>query len=133
MTNGTVLDTSALLALLHGERGGNLVADTLPYAHLSSVNLAEALTKLVERGVPPARAEFLCQPPGVRIHDFTTRQAGIAAALRPLTRRAGLSLGDRACLALGRDLGLPVLTADQAWSSIAEAAGVTVTLIRSPA
>jgi ribonuclease VapC len=65
---------------------------------------------------------------GLTVHAFTLEDADVAADLRLLTRQAGLSFGDRACLALGRRLGLPVLTADRAWATLE--VGVHIQLLR---
>jgi ribonuclease VapC len=64
----------------------------------------------------------------VRKHDV---EAALGAGhLRPVTRQAGLSVGDRACLELARALNLPALTADRGWLAVADAVGVRIELIR---
>jgi PIN domain nuclease of toxin-antitoxin system len=121
------LDSSALLALLFGEAGAERVAAVLPDAVVSAVNLAETAAKLRERGLDEAAARAALEATGVRIEPFTEPQAWTAAALRETTRAAGLSLGDRACLALAAQRGASCYTADRAWA----AAGVDgVVLIR---
>lgn len=130
MTPGrVVLDASALLAWIHDEPGTATVDAALNAgAHLSAVNLAEVLSKLVERNqVTEPFLEALTDL-GVTIEPYTQDDALATGVLRATTRAAGLSLGDRACLALGQRLGLPVLTADQAWAALA--APPTVQLIR---
>ena len=123
-----VLDSSALTAVLRGEPGAAIVAPTLAAAWISAVNLAEAFTKMIERGAPPAEAAATIAGLSLQIVDFDRDQALAAAALRPLTRSAGLSLGDRACLALGKLRSLPVLTADRVWKDLD--LGVEIRLIR---
>jgi PIN domain nuclease of toxin-antitoxin system len=113
-----VLDSSAMLALLGNERGADKVQAALPGALLSTVNLAEVIAKLVERGMPAEEVHDLVRSVGVEIVDFAADQAVNAGELRSTTRAAGLSLGDRACLALARMRNLPAVTADSAWRLI---------------
>ncbi|MBN9541896.1 MAG: type II toxin-antitoxin system VapC family toxin [Alphaproteobacteria bacterium] len=122
-----VLDSSAVLALLAGEPGADLVKDALPGALLSAVNLAEIVAKLTERGMPAAEAASLIDAIGIEVVAFDALQAVRSGALRPSTRAAGLSLGDRACLALADARALPVLTADNAWRQLDQA---NINLIR---
>lgn len=122
-----VLDSSAILALLLGEPGAAKVRDALPGGLLSSVNLAEVVSKLCERGMPAAEAMMAVASIGVDIVSFDAEQAHLAGEMRPATRAAGLSLGDRACLALARQRGLPTLTADAAWAGLP---GFDVVLLR---
>jgi len=126
----TVLDASAVLALMLGERGAVEVAAVLPGALLGMVNLAEVVTKLSERGMPAEIAVNAVRNLGVRLMPFTEQQAQLVGDLRQVTRTAGLSLGDRACLALGQVTGGLILTAESVWPRIAQAAGVRVKVIR---
>lgn len=123
-----VLDASAVLAWLHGEPGGTQVEANMDNAHISSVNLSEVLTKVVERGGSAQAARVDLQAYGLTVHAFTLEDADVAADLRLPTRQAGLSFGDRACLALGKRLGVPVLTADRAWAELE--VGVHIELLR---
>jgi len=119
-----VLDASAFLAYLFGEPGGEEVRDAIGGgALISAVNWAEVLSKLADAGVEPgeaarrlARERVL--PGAVSVAAFDAAQALEAARLRSSTRRVGLSLGDRACLALGRVAGLEVLTAEASWAAV---------------
>ncbi|MDE0060772.1 MAG: type II toxin-antitoxin system VapC family toxin [Defluviicoccus sp.] len=113
-----VLDASAVLALLHGEPGGETVRSVLPHSVISTVNLSEVIAELVENGIDGAMAVRLTEAQPFRPMDHTLNLARIAGTLRAETRSAGLSLGDRACLALALDLGLPVFTADRAWREL---------------
>lgn len=122
-----VLDSSALLALLFDEPGADRVAAVLPDAVVSAINLAETATKLQDRGLDETAARAAVAATGVRIIPFSEDLAWIAAGLRASTRDAGLSLGDRACLALAIDRGANAYTADQAW---ARAGAPGVVLIR---
>ena len=96
-------------------RGAERIAPRLSDAVICAANLAEALSKVAERGNGPAyvAAELLAY--GMRVDPVTEALALDAAALRPLTKHLGLSLGDRLCLALARSLNLPVLTTDRIW------------------
>ncbi len=122
-----VLDSSAVLALLLAEAGAEVVRAALPGALMSTVNFAEVVAKLTERGMPIDEAQAAVEATGVKFVDFDVDQAAMTGELRPLTRAIGLSLGDRACLGLARLRGLPALTADTAW---AQAPGFNVLLIR---
>ena len=112
----SVLDSSALLALLFGEPGADRVAAVLPGAVISAVNLAEVATKLRDRGLDEAAASAAVGATGVRVVSFSDDLAWTAATLRASTREAGLSLGDRACLALAIERSASAYTADQAWA-----------------
>jgi ribonuclease VapC len=123
-----VLDTSAFLAMANREPGADLVTGVLQDSVMSAVNAAEVLQKLVQKGMSLDSAEDYLRRFVGEIKTFTMVQATVTASLAPRTRQLGLSLGDRACLALGKSLNLPVLTADQAWKQLD--VGVTVELIR---
>ncbi|MDD2861470.1 MAG: type II toxin-antitoxin system VapC family toxin [Acidiphilium sp.] len=127
MNESAVLDSSAVLALLFGEPGAERVKETLPGALLSAVNFAEIVTKLCERGMPQDQARLAIEAIGVEVVDFGIDQACVTGELRNRTRSAGLSLGDRACLALAQQQNLPAVTADTAWAQIPE---LNVVIIR---
>lgn len=115
-----VLDASALLALLNGEPGSEQVANVIvDGAVISTVNLAEVVTKLSEIGMSEALIHDVLDSLGLEIVDLDFKQAYQIGLLRPLTRHAGLSLGDRACLALAQQLALPALTTDRIWQNLA--------------
>ena len=112
-----VLDASAVLAVLNGEPGEKKVIPLLTESAVSSVNLTEVGAKLLEAGMEEASAQIAVSVLGIgEIVDFTEDSAWEAALLRPLTKPYGLSLGDRACLALARKLNVPAVTADKEWS-----------------
>jgi PIN domain nuclease of toxin-antitoxin system len=110
-----VLDASALIALLRNEPGAAKVTDVLGRCCISAVNLAETFSKMVEYGKPldamAYQVERLCIP----VIPFDSEQAQIAASLWPQTRPIGMSLGDRACLALALKRQAPALTTESAW------------------
>jgi len=126
----TVLDPSALLALLLGEPGGARVGDTLANAAMTTVNLVEAIAHFTRKGSCEADIRDMLDPLPISIVPFDQELAYQVGALLSVTRAAGLSLGDRACLALARRLDVPALTADRAWQAIAAQVGVRVELIR---
>lgn len=113
-----VLDASSLLAFLHDEPGADRVWAALSGAMVSAVNWSEVVQKSVQRqaDITGMRQEFA--QAGVVFSPFTAEQAEIAALLWEKTRYLGLSLADRACLALAMERQLPILTADRAWSGL---------------
>jgi PIN domain nuclease of toxin-antitoxin system len=114
-----VLDASALLTLLNREPGGEKLTPQLLRAAISStVNLAEVQSKLVSRGIKPDAAWEATLSPIREASVFTSEQAKIAGSLIARTSALGLSLGDRACLALGIALKAPVYTADRSWKNL---------------
>ncbi len=113
-----VLDASALLALLHDEIGGEAVRPLLPHAAMCSVNWAEVVQKCLARGVQVEGLRMDLESLGLSILPFTPEEAENSGRLWSITRILGLSLGDRACLALGLRLSLPVLTTEKAWGKL---------------
>jgi len=113
-----VLDASAALALIKGEPGAETVSQQVPGAHISAVNLAEVVGHLVDHGASLTDLTAVLERLGLIVASCDRASAVDIGLLRSETRRSGLSLGDRACLALARRLGFPALTADKAWSSL---------------
>jgi PIN domain nuclease of toxin-antitoxin system len=113
-----VLDASALLAMLQNEPGGDLVQELLETAAISSVNWSEVTQKALERQMEIEELRHDLEALGLEIMPFTAVLAETTARLRSATRQAGLSLGDRACLALAAILGLPAVTADRIWPDL---------------
>lgn len=125
-----VLDASALLALLRDEPGGAKVAEVIAEARMSSVNYCEVVSHFIHAGMPADQVDAMLRPLPVEVVDADRGLATIAGRLRSVTSEAGLSLGDRFCLALAHRDGLQALTADKQWRTIADAAGVQVSIIR---
>jgi len=124
-----VLDASAVLALLNQEPGAQkLTPELLSESTTSTVNLAEVQTKLVRDGGDPDEAWELALAPTSEAEPFTSEQARIAGSLVNQTRPLGLSLGDRACLALGLTLKAPVYTTDKDWKKLN--LGIPIRVIR---
>ncbi|MFB9991936.1 type II toxin-antitoxin system VapC family toxin [Deinococcus oregonensis] len=125
----TVLDASAVIAWLRQEPGADQVDAALQNdAVISAINFAEVLSKVGERGGDVRAVARDLRIEGLRVEPYGDEDAVVTGELRSLTQVQGLSLGDRACLALARRLGLPALTADQQWANIS--VGVHVQLIR---
>jgi len=119
MNRRWVLDASALLALLNNEPGESLVAEAInQMAVMSAVNLSEVVAKLHDAGIPAQEIHEILEPLGIEIIDFDLELAYRTGMLRLVTKKAGLSLGDRACLALAEQLGVPLLTADRSWKEL---------------
>ena len=125
-----VFDASAVLALIFGEAGADkaaaLVADG--DGAISSVNLAEVASRLLDTGYSPRDVDATCAGLRLQVLPFTVEDSLAAGHLRTETRSLGLSLGDRCCLAVARaHAKAHVVTADRPWKALK---GFRVTLIR---
>jgi ribonuclease VapC len=122
--SSAVLDASALLAYLQDEDGAGHVADaTARSAAISAANWAETLSKVADAGADPRHVARELEEQGllhglIEVVPLTAEDALLIGGLRLQTRELGLSLGDRACLALGLRLELPILTADREWTDL---------------
>lgn len=126
-----ILDASAVLALLADEPGAEAVEAALAeVASISAVNLAEVVSILSDRGMPTGEIAMAIAALGLGVEPFGEVDAYEAGALRAATKSLGLSLGDRACLALARGSGGRVLTADRSWSNLPAEVRVEVVQIR---
>jgi PIN domain nuclease of toxin-antitoxin system len=127
--NEVVFDASAMLTLLHHERGEEkLTVDILARSVASTVNLAEVQSKLVKNGGTPDVAWRDAFSSVSFVEPFTIEQARIAGDLIAITAKYGLSLGDRSCLALAITLKAPVYTTEQVWRGLK--LGVPIHVIR---
>ena len=126
MTEDVVLDSSAAIALLRNEMGGERVAGLLPMAAISAVNLAEVLIVLERRGVPTAEAQRVVDALALDVVPADAATAHAAAGVAAANPRRGLSLGDCFCLATARLAGRPAVTADRTWASLKTGAKVVV-------
>lgn len=111
-----VLDASAILALVKGEPGADRVRGRANRSVASAVNVAEVGAKLSDWGLSEKDLRYAIANLGISVAPFDAAQAYASADLRAATRACGLSLGDRACLALARSAGLPALTCDRIWN-----------------
>jgi PIN domain nuclease of toxin-antitoxin system len=121
-----VLDASALLALVNQEPGQAAVAELLPRSLVSAVNASELVAKLTDQGMPENEIQDVLVALNLTVVPFDEGQGLIAGYLRPVTKHLGLSLGDRACLALGLQTQCPVVTADKAWAKLEVGVGIQV-------
>ncbi|HEX6144378.1 MAG TPA: type II toxin-antitoxin system VapC family toxin [Geminicoccaceae bacterium] len=128
MAETAVLDASALLALLQDEPGADAVAAVLGRAVIGAVNLAEVATKVAREGAPSNLLRESVVALEIEVMPYGAALAYTTGDLAAAVRRHGLSLGDRACLALARHLDAPALTTDRAWMALD--IGVEVKLIR---
>ena len=125
-----VLDASAILALLKGERGASKVAGVIADASVCAVNQAEVISHFVHLGAPLEDISAMLGALPYIVVPADDALACEAGSLRSVTATAGLSLGDRFCLALAKRLGVATYTANKAWRDIASEAGVKVVLVR---
>jgi ribonuclease VapC len=124
-----VLDASAVLAVLNAEPGADLVIPMIEDdVLLSTVNYAEVLAKLIERGSTYNQALAALRSIALTTVDFDVALARRTGALRAETAKRGLSLGGRACLSLAEREGLPAVTGDRSW--LGAVSGVEIRLIR---
>lgn len=123
-----VLDTSVVLASINGEPGAAIADQLIPTSILLTVNLAEAATKLAFEGMDRTALVSVLGALECEVVPFDVALAMSTGLLRPLTQKQGLSLGDRACLALGLARGLPVYTAERSWAKLD--LGLDIRLIR---
>jgi ribonuclease VapC len=127
--SNAVLDASAILAFLNQETGHQRVAELLrDGAVVSAVNLAEVAARLSEAGGSDSQIRIILDVLQLEVAAFGADLAYRTAMLRLPTRHLGLSLGDRACLALAEQLGLPAVSADRAWGNLQ--IGVPIELLR---
>ena len=123
-----MLDTSALLAYLHGEPGGEKVPANTGDARISAVNYSEAVAVLTRHGANTAEVRALLSSILLEVVDFDIGAAESAGFMITTTNAFGLSPDDRACLAAAQRQGIPVMTADRSWSNLS--IGVPIQLIR---
>lgn len=118
MTSIRVLDASVLIAAMLREPGGQDAIERASERRVSAVNLAEVRSKLVDRGWAEEAVDESLALLDTPVEPFTEMDARQVAFLRGLTRQSGLSIGDRACIALAQRLGAAVMTADRNWAGI---------------
>jgi ribonuclease VapC len=123
-----VIDASVLLTVMLGEPGADEASTFLADSVISTVNLAEVQGRVVRGGFSSEKAWAMATSLLADVKDFDSEQARLAGDLILKTKEFGLSLGDRACLALGMTLGVPVCTTDRAWKSLK--VGVKIHVIR---
>ena len=124
-----VLDASALLALLKDEPGADKVAAVIGTAAISAVNVQEVAKEMLREGATFEAARGVLDELNLDVRSHDSEAAYASAALHEHTREFGRGLGDRTCMALGMQLGVPVLTADREWKRV-EVEGLTLEHIR---
>ena len=125
-----VLDASATLAVILEEPGADIVVEALRTgAAMSSVNVAEVAARLHQEAWTESEVALVFETLGIEVLPFDTEAALLSGRLRTVTKELGLGLGDRACLATGRLVRCPVLTADRSWQGL-DIAGIDVRCIR---
>ena len=113
-----VLDASALLALIKNETGGDIIERLLGNIVMSSVNISEVAAILLNSSMSLEECKDVIEPFVDSIIAFDSELSFITASLRQTTKHKGLSLGDRACIALGIKLQAPIYTADKIWAEL---------------
>lgn len=127
----SILDASAIIALLEKEPGHQTVADIVAAgASVGAANLAEVAARLMVRSSSAEETRSIIYELPLEVFDVTRDLAVEAGVMFAVTKRFGLSLGDRLCLALARREKRPAITADRSWAEAAPLVGVTVRLIR---
>jgi PIN domain nuclease of toxin-antitoxin system len=130
MMAARVLDASAIIAAVLGEPGGDDVFDMVDSALAGAVNVAEVYTYAATNGLPTDAFDVFFAETGIEVAEFDHKLAVATGVLATITRKAGLSLGDRACLAFAQARSAEVLTADRAWAQLADELGVEINLLR---
>ena len=125
-----MLDSSVILAAILGEPGGDDVFERIEDALVSTVNVAEVYTYAAVNGFPTAAIDSFFDDTGIEIVKHSFEQAVATGKMASTTRKAGLSLGDRACLALAQSKQAEVLTADRIWVDFASELGLNIRLLR---
>lgn len=125
--SNVVLDASALLAMFNSEPGKEMVEEVLSDTIISAVNASEVIAELQKLDITADEARKMIETVVQEVVAFDLEQATNTAALKAEAQQFGLSLGDRACIALGQLKNCPVYTADKIWSKMK---GVHITLIR---
>jgi ribonuclease VapC len=126
----TILDASVIIAAILGEPGGDAVFDMIDSAAVSAVNVAEVYTYAAINQMPTDAFDAFFAETGIEIAPFEHEQAIVTGRLAAITRKAGLSLGDRSCIALAQLREANVLTADRPWNQVGSDVGVTIALLR---
>lgn len=113
-----VYDSSALLAIILGEPGADVANAKIANAMVSSVNLAEVFSRAEDKGIPVDKTERFLMGKEVQFVDFDADLARAVGTMRTETRSRGLSIGDRACIALALRERATIMTADRIWATL---------------
>ncbi len=126
-----VFDASAMIALLKAEKGHEQLAGLVAGACMCVVNLSEVIAHFVQGGASPEEAQGNTQKLAIDYMSADEALSVEAGVLRGVTSRAGLSMGDRYCLALAKSENATAVTADQRWRLLPESVGVKIQFFRS--
>jgi len=119
MNSKIVFDSSALIALFAKEKGFEVIKQHLKNAIISSVNIAEVYKYCIDvQNLTEDECNDIVNISGVKIIEFDQKQALTTAQIYPKTKKYGLSLGDRACIALAIEKECSVLTCDKIWEKV---------------
>jgi ribonuclease VapC len=127
--NKVILDSSALIALIKNEKGAEIVEQLLGQIVMSTLNISEAAGILIDLGMPEEECKNSIEPYVDLVVPLDMEQSFEMAYLKKLTSNKGLSIGDRACIALGIKMKLPIYTADKIWATL-QLEGAEIILIR---
>ncbi len=130
MKAACIVDSSVVLAVLLAETNWRATAELLPLSAISTANLAEVAARLSRTGLTAQEAEAILNELPMEAIPLARHTAIAAGLMEQATKALGLSMGDRICIALGQELGLPVYTADRKWISLPDAAERDIRLIR---
>ncbi|GAC1574746.1 MAG: PIN domain-containing protein [Sphingomicrobium sp.] len=125
-----VLDSSAVIALLKGERGGAKVASVIGESALGVFNQAEIVSHFIHLGAPIDEIRMMLGALPITVIEADEELAWDAGAMRAITSKVGLSLGDRFCLALARRMNVPAYTADRVWKEVETEIAIKVVVVR---
>lgn len=123
-----VLDSSCVLAFLFSEVGKDRAEQHMDGGIISSVNVTEIIAKQIDKGLDPLTASDRYEGLNLEVRVFDEDTAIVAGKLRAQTIHRGLSLGDRACLALAIRENATAVTADRKWADLD--VGCKIELIR---
>jgi len=124
-----ILDSTALIALVGLETGSQQIAGLLKHSAVSAVNLAETVNKLLEKGFSQAEVRVSLAKLELNVEDWSEAMAYRSAEFTQYNKSHGLSLGDRACLTLAKQLRATAVTSDRAWRRI-PSLGVRIMIFR---
>lgn len=127
--NKVILDSSAIIALIKGETGAGIVEPLLGSIVMSTLNISEAAGILIDLGMPEEECKNSIEPYVDLVVPLDIQQSFEMAYLKKLIPNKGLSIGDRACIALGIKMALPIYTADKIWAKL-DIEGADIILIR---
>lgn len=113
-----ILDASSLIAFIYAEEGHNIVTKVLHCSVMSAINVSEVIKYMINCNAQKTEIDSLLDKSLYKIVDFDREQSYLTAELNVQTKKYGLSLADRACIALALKTGYPIYTADKVWKNL---------------